>query len=494
MLHFLLVANGRSSVTIATGLAAIEIAGSMDADAVRALGAAPDPSTARGADAVRAQLARARERMLRDMPPWFEANPRYGAARLGVVVPGPGEGGARLLITTDREGENTPYVFGGSPMPELRWTAMSFDNQVVRDARGPHLGGRAPIRDVQGNSVGLVLVETDARYLDSENQLILIAAVVAFLCTLIIAFATSGITAMWLVRPLKSLTGAMAQVAAGDLGTTVPPTRRGDEFDALSDRFNDMVHGLREREKMRRDLSTAREVQNHLLPRRAPVIPGYEVEHSVHYCEQTGGDYVDVFPMPGVPESWGLTVADVSGHGIPAAMLMSWTRAMVRAQAAVHAEDISAMLREINTHLARDAGGSAFLTMFFASLDTGGHRLRWSSAGHDPAVLLRSGGGVVHLSATDVPLGVVEDAPLPVGGDVLLAPGDLLLVSSDGLAQSRDPGGEYFGVGRIEEVLRTHMDRPLHIVRDELLRRAGVHRGGGVQDDDITLLLVRRER
>ncbi len=493
VLHFLLVANGRSSVTIATALTAVEVAASIDAETVRTLAASHDASHAPEAEPLREHLRRARERMRREFPPWFNVDPYLGAARLGIIVPDNDAGAARLLLTTDNQSEGAPYAFGFSPMPEVRWNAISFDEEIVNDARGPHLGGRAPIRDAQGNTVGLVLIETDAKYFASLNQVILSVCIVIFLGTMVISFVLASALAFWLVRPIKTLTAAMATVASGDLSVSVPRTRRGDEFDALTDRFNDMVRGLREREKMNRDLTTAREVQNHLLPRQTPTIAGYETLHAVHYCELTGGDYVDVFPAPSHAGLWGLTVADVSGHGIPAAMLMSWTRAMVRAQASSLGEDLTAMLRGINTHLVRDSGGSAFLTMFFGFLDTHAHRLRWASAGHDPALLVRARTGTVeHLCATDVPLGVLDDAPLPPGDDATLEPGDLLMVCSDGLAQTRSRSGEYFGLTRIESILRSHAAHPLRDVIDELLRQASVHRSDQVQDDDITLLLVRR--
>lgn len=203
-----------------------------------------------------------------------------------------------------------------------------------------------------------------------------------------------------------------------------------------------------------RELQTVGEIQRSLLPDTLPSIPGFELAAFYQTSARAGGDYYDFFPLDG--GGWGLFIADVSGHGTPAAVLMAITHAVAHAQPGSHTPP-PAMLTYLNQRLTRSyTRGGTFVTAFYAVLDPATRTLTYAAAGHNPPRLVR-GGRVISLGGTDgLPLGIDGEQSY-AEATVTLERGDLLLLYTDGITEAMAPpkGGsrQLFGVERLDALL-----------------------------------------
>jgi serine phosphatase RsbU (regulator of sigma subunit)/anti-sigma regulatory factor (Ser/Thr protein kinase) len=241
----------------------------------------------------------------------------------------------------------------------------------------------------------------------------------------------------------------------------------------------------RERERIERELEVARLIQQNFLPRELPKLPGWQV--SAHYrpAREVGGDFYDVIELEGGRVAF--VVGDVTDKGVPAAMVMAATRSVLRA-ASQRLGSPAAVLQRANELLCPDMPPKMFVTCLFAVLDPRTAILRYANAGHNlPCV--RTATGSVELRATGMPLGLLPGMAYDEN-EAALAPGDCLLLYSDGLVEAHDPGGEMFGFPRLR-TLMAHAAKASAI--DGLLAELDRFTGPAwEQEDDITLLALER--
>lgn len=204
-----------------------------------------------------------------------------------------------------------------------------------------------------------------------------------------------------------------------------------------------------------RELQAVGEIQRALLPAKLPSIPGFELAAHYQTSARAGGDYYDFFPLDG--GGWGLFIADVSGHGTPAAVLMAITHAIAHAQPGTHAPPAD-LLRYVNDRLVRSyTRGGAFVTAFYAVLDPAARTLTYARAGHNPPRLVR-GGRVLSLDDNGaLPLGIEGDQEYDQS-TVNLEPGDLLCLYTDGITEAMAPSNadgrrQLFGTERLDALL-----------------------------------------
>jgi sigma-B regulation protein RsbU (phosphoserine phosphatase) len=188
------------------------------------------------------------------------------------------------------------------------------------------------------------------------------------------------------VTAIREVSIAAEHVAKGDYGRSLP-VKTKDEVGELTSSFNSMVQQLKERMEMKETMNLAMEVQQNLLPRKMPQIKGLEIAARSIYCDETGGDLYDFLEFDDRNAGRiGIAVGDVSGHGIPAALLMATVRAFLKSrvtQPGSPAEIIS----DVNRLITHDTGDTGqFMTLFYAVFDTGNKELQWVRAGHDPAI------------------------------------------------------------------------------------------------------------
>jgi phosphoserine phosphatase len=245
-----------------------------------------------------------------------------------------------------------------------------------------------------------------------------------------------------------------------------------------------------EKERQDREIKVAQGIQRGLLPERSSREEGrLEIAGMNELCEDASGDYYDVVPVPGGRLL--VALGDVSGHGLGAAMVMAEARALFRALASVE-PDVARLLDRLNDFLCEDLSAGRFMSFFAAFLDPASAEVSWASAGHNPALHYRAKDGeVTLLESTGRVLGVFPNAGYRVGPTVRLAPGDALLVYTDGATEAPDAEGALFEVERLLEVFRGAAKGPPGGVLDAIRSSLRTWTGGAPNRDDLTLLAVR---
>ena len=260
--------------------------------------------------------------------------------------------------------------------------------------------------------------------------------------------------------------------------------------------FVAFIRDITERERNRRELlehaeqfRVAREIQQHLFPKAAPSLPGFDIAGAAFPAAAAGGDYFDFIPM--ADNGLGLVVGDVTGHGIGPALLMAETRAYVRI-AALNRADPSEVLTRTNLALAEDIGDERFVTLFLGRLDAAHRRLTYVSAGHPPGYLLAPDGSVrMELRRTGVPLGMRPTTEYRNAPVIVLEPGEVALLLTDGIEEAMGPDDEMFGTDRMLSVLRANRDRSAAQIVDALCLAVRDFCKGTEQQDDVTAIVVK---
>jgi sigma-B regulation protein RsbU (phosphoserine phosphatase) len=243
-----------------------------------------------------------------------------------------------------------------------------------------------------------------------------------------------------------------------------------------------------EKEGLERELELASEIQRRLLPTQSPDVLGYEIHGWSRPARQVGGDYYDLLPLS--DEELGLVLGDVSGKGMPAALMVSTLHAGLKLLAG-RQPDATEIMERFNQYLFQSSASNRFATLIFARLERMTGRLRFVNAGHNPGLLLHPDGGIDRLPAGGLPLGLLSQTVYREQA-VMVAPGDLLCLYSDGITEAASERGEEFGEQRLAELLRTIQSAPLSGGMREIRQRMDCWAGEASQADDQTVLLLRR--
>jgi len=235
------------------------------------------------------------------------------------------------------------------------------------------------------------------------------------------------------------------------------------------------------------EVEIAKQVQARLFPQNLPAIATLDYAGVCIQARQVGGDYYDFLDLG--RSRFGLVIADISGKGIAAALLMANLQANLRSQCAIALDEPERLLRSVNRLFHENTAQSAYATMFFAEYDDAERRLRYANCGHLPALVLRAGGAVERLESTCTVLGLFSEWDCAMA-DREFAPGDLFVLYTDGVTESFNAAGEEFGEERLLALLEHHRTAPpcelVASVVDQV-RRFNPQE----QHDDITLIVAR---
>lgn len=321
----------------------------------------------------------------------------------------------------------------------------------------------------------------------AEERFILSQAMVLLSMSICAGVILVGFLSYTLKQVTLSLKTGLHHLADGHFSGRVP-ILLDDEFGELARGLNTAMLGLKEREDLKDSLAIAAEIQQGLLPKHAPVIPFYKLEGFQQTCYSVGGDYFDYIELED-GRVW-LMVADVSGKGYPAALTMANLQAMLRGLAAVD-WPIEVAANYLNETLCDSMAAGRFVTLFMGKLQPETHSLVWMNAGHVPP-FLASSKGIKPLEASAPPLGLMKGINYEVVRTEL-EPGDTLLAYTDGVTETSSRlGKEMYGESRLRVWLQEHLDEPLDTYPDQLLDELNEY-GRNEQDDDLTILCVRRE-
>jgi serine phosphatase RsbU (regulator of sigma subunit) len=284
------------------------------------------------------------------------------------------------------------------------------------------------------------------------------------------------------------------RLEAGDLAHRIPVSGNDELWD-VARAFNQATGGLerareleKERDRLESELELARRIQSRLLPAMAPEVEHWDIAGASESALQVGGDYYDHLDLGG--GRLALVIADVSGKGVPAALLMSAFRAALMSQDFTGAEP-SALAGRLNGFLHGSVEPGRFVTAFVAFLDTASGRLAYVNAGHNPPYVLRADGREEELSEGGTILGILPGSAF-AAGQTTLGPGDLLALYTDGVTEGADASGDMWGEARLLESLRDLRGRPAQEIVRAIVDQVRTFEGATGPADDITLLIARR--
>lgn len=257
-------------------------------------------------------------------------------------------------------------------------------------------------------------------------------------------------------------------------------------YDSMRRQIEGSYRALREKEAMERELEIAREVQRELLPRSFPEVEGLELAGACQPAIGVGGDYYDFLAFG--EQQVGLVIADVSGKGIPAALLMAGLQGSVRSTAVpgVSPREVNGRLNDM---LYRSSSSARYATLFYGLYDAHRRTLTYSNAGHLPALHFCAQ-GPVRLKADGIPLGMFSGYAYGQGSRTLER-GDLLAMFTDGIIESPNLDGQEFGEARLIELLENNRQRDLNDIVLMVLQDLARWTGGAPPFDDATIVLAR---
>jgi sigma-B regulation protein RsbU (phosphoserine phosphatase) len=332
--------------------------------------------------------------------------------------------------------------------------------------------------------------------LRDSYQLLFVVFAVVFLLIWMAAFITGVVLTRQITKAIADLYHATQYVQSGDLTHRVRIERR-DQLGVLAESFNLMtgsISGLIEEQKKRQRLENeiliAREVQSQLFPHSMPKVPGVDIEAICKAARSVSGDYYDFIQLS--PTHVAIALADISGKGISAALLMASLQAALRSQLLTEGSETTStaeLVSRLNRHLVRNTGDDRFATFFIAVYDSAARTLRYTNAGHLPSFLI-SRDGALHLSEGGMVLGVVEDCCYDEGM-VHVPENSILVAYSDGLVEPENVYGEEFGIKRLQQAAVYVQASPPKVVAESLMTAAEEWAGTPEQADDMTVIVAR---
>jgi sigma-B regulation protein RsbU (phosphoserine phosphatase) len=252
---------------------------------------------------------------------------------------------------------------------------------------------------------------------------------------------------------------------------------------------------IADRVVMKRDLQIAREIQTWLLPGAPPQIPGLAVAYATRPANTVAGDYYDVFPRPGRTNEDNrvvLAVADVAGKSIPAAMLMATFQASLKTLSTAHVA-LPELAANMNRYACGNSqGGLRFTTAFLAEYDPVHRTVDYINAGHNNPILRRANGQIERLDVGGLPYGIMPDAKYETA-TVTLAPGDWLIIFTDGLVEAENARQDEYGEARLLAAIEAGKSSEPADMLKRFMSELDLFVGNTPQHDDVTCLLLKAE-
>ncbi len=374
-----------------------------------------------------------------------------------------------------------------APLNSTKWSVaiVAPINEII----APALSTRDKIIESADSASDYITREAEA----FRNTFVGVFGVI-FVVVIIISLLLSRM----IVTPIMTLMKGAKTIGSGNLDSRVKVTS-GDELEALAASFNKMADDLQghiaelqrttaEKERLMKELEIAKGIQQSFLPEKTPHILGIDLAASNVPAREVGGDFYDFIPVGS--HKWGLTIADVSGKGVPAALFMALSRTLVRASATGN-PNVDEAIEKSNDLICADSKTGMFVTLFYAILDETNRRLKYVNAGHNPPLLLRQPSGkTVLLKADGIALGVLNGIKLEEA-EITLETGDLLVLYTDGVTEAINDKEELFGQERMLRIIEENRCLPAKEIVRKIEDAVTAFSGGQPQFDDITLMILK---
>jgi serine phosphatase RsbU (regulator of sigma subunit) len=384
------------------------------------------------------------------------------------------------------------------PDPARQTLAISGVHDEGVWLEGKDLIVECPVRHLEQTVGWLVMrasrAEIDATVRAAERRLVIVGG-----AGTLIAIVAVGLMVNLFLRPLGELRRGVQRIGAGDLSTRVR-VRSHDELGMFTDLLNSMAAGLEtaqaeriEKERLDQELAIARQLQSLLLPSGVQPAHGYWFEAHYTPALEVSGDYYDVFGLDA--DHVAFAAADVSGKGVPGLVLMAMFRTALRSLASPERDPADVLVAA--GHMLQDSmQRGRFITCLYGILDVRRHDFAWTSAGHCPPLLFGAA-GARPLPGSGKPIGLFPEPQLRMSlhpQHVRLEPGDGLLLYTDGLVEAMNREGEPLGTQAVLQHLDAWCRAPQASLLASLVERVARHRAGQDESDDMTLVVLQRER
>jgi serine phosphatase RsbU (regulator of sigma subunit) len=400
------------------------------------------------------------------------------------------------------QGDYTGERFKGPVRKYVQKVTVTYEppkddpnNPPPAPGRGHLAGGPQPLVALPAAYVHLfVKADEIDRVRDSTMHQLMVATLAGIGIAVLLSIAVAA----YLASPLRALVEDIRVVANGKLDHKTV-ARSSDEIGLVAAQFNEMTRSLRaaqkleqERQAIEHELTIATEIQTKLLPERIPQIPGFDLFSFYLSAKEVGGDYYDFLVID--PTHLGIIVADVSGKGIPGAMVMTMVRSLLRL--ASHRETSPAeTLKKVNRILAKDIRRGMFVTAIYAVLDVQRKWLTVASAGHNPMVLYEAKTGKSRpVNPSGIALGFDKGRTFDENireENIELKPGDRCVFYTDGVVEAMSDKQEEFGMERFQELVNGTASRSSKDFTNAVVEELEAHRGRGEQSDDITITTLK---
>jgi len=356
----------------------------------------------------------------------------------------------------------------------------------------------------------LLLIESSlsdiARELFSERNPLSLAVMIVLIFLAVLLLILEMFALFFGLRITTGFTSAVRalhrgtqRIASGDLDLRIDIPSE-DELGDLAASFNEMTVAVKRgreealaRERLETELATARKIQERLLPHEMPVFSGFEIAGVSLPSQQVGGDYFDFLDLD--KGQLGIAIADVSGKGIPAALLMSNLQASLHAQV-LESGDVAELASRINNRLVHSTDANMFATFFYGILDRTKSTFISTNAGHNPPLVFRADGNIERLEAGGLIIGFLPDQEYKQES-INISPGDIIVLYTDGITEAVGPSEKLvsenlFGEERLLEVIESCLALSAKEIQAAILKAISDHTAGVPQSDDITLVIIKR--
>ena len=337
-----------------------------------------------------------------------------------------------------------------------------------------------------------------SRQLFVSRRAILIFAILG----LVVGLSGVYLFSYYFVKPIQRLTEGVLKIGQGNLEETLP-VEGGDEFSEIARAFNEITlkfkqaqDNIVEQERLQKEMQVAQEIQHALLPSRFPDVEGYELAAVYRAAKDVGGDYFDFVWID--EDTLGIAVADVSGKGVPGSLVMTMIRTAIRLEARGN-HSPSDILAKVNDFVAEDVKKGMFITIFFIVLDSKNRQISFASAGHNPMILYRRDTDKCYfLNPKGIPLGLTLPDNISFGGSLnadklKLKKDDTLVIYTDGITEAMNANNDQYGNDRLIEFIKSNSSLSPEDFATALDQDLARFTGNALQNDDITLVVIKEK-
>ncbi|HIE05756.1 MAG TPA: HAMP domain-containing protein [bacterium (Candidatus Stahlbacteria)] len=340
--------------------------------------------------------------------------------------------------------------------------------------------------------LGLSRAPIDRAVANTRSGLLIITGIILVFSLVAIFFILTIMT-----HSLTKITEEVVAIGNGDLERKIG-IKQHDEIgqiaravDEMAEKLKQAQRNLIEQERIKREMQIAKEIQLTLLPRETPEFSGFEIATLYRSAMEVGGDYYDFFKVD--DNRFGIVVGDVSGKGVGGSLLMTMVRTILRFQV-LETPDPIKLLSILNYLLEHEIPEDMFVTIFYCLFHMKENEVQFASAGHNPSVIQRDS-DLIKLNPAGPPIGIIDGrgfAKSIQANSIFLNPRDLFVLYTDGVIDAKDKRGERFGEDRFYTILKKNPAITAPGFRDLLVESIDKFTEGLPQEDDITMVAIRR--